>query len=522
MNLINEILYAISFVVEADLKNQKQLVSKLIKQKSRVLKEKEEIDASLQHKEVVETKLKKELQETAEKYQAIFDEYHQLETNLKKELQETAEKYQAIFVEYYQLEQQVQQEKQKHLKKEELTQEFEEYKLQQGQTSRIIYSQIKVKIGLFEHLPEENKFSFSLSMKAPDSSLVSVPISSLKCSLVPVGKGGKPIHTTVTTTNTHPGVYMIHCNPSTHGTHTVKVQFYNVELEDTSLVIPFNPYLDNITPIRTITELNGPWGVAVSDDGHAIVTEHDGHCVTILDNEGKKVKSFGGKGGSGNVNFSSPCGIAITPDNFILVSDGNHRIQKISMDGDCIASVGEKGSGPLQFNTPYGIAISPITREVYIADFYNCRIQALSFDLTFSHSFGSEGSADGQFRRPFDIAIDSQGLVYVADTYNHRIQKFSPDGKFLAQFGSYGSDLGQLNRPFGITIDTVATGLVYVSEYGNNRVSVFTSDGVLNFIISSGSKGHYIDQFYPWGLAFNKGLHVCDRSNNKVVVYLSL
>ena len=207
------------------------------------------------------------------------------------------------------------------------------------------------KIGKVEHLPKEKKVSFSLSMKAPDSSLVSVPISSLKCSLVPVGKGDEPIDTTVTTTSTHPGVYRIHCNPSTSGTHTVKVQVYDVELEDTSLVIPFNPYLDNITPVRTITELKDPWGVAVSDDGHVIVTENSGNCVTILDNEGKKVKSLGGKGGSGNVQFSRPRGVAITPDNFILVSD-NHRIQKISMDGDCIASVGEKGSGPLQFNTP--------------------------------------------------------------------------------------------------------------------------------------------------------------------------
>ena len=89
--------------------------------------------------------------------------------------------------------------------------------------------------------------SFSLSMEAPDSCVLCVPLSSLRCSLVPVGKGHKPIHTTVTTTSTDPGVYRIQCNPSTSGTHTVKVQVYDVHLEDTSLVIPFNPYLDNIT-----------------------------------------------------------------------------------------------------------------------------------------------------------------------------------------------------------------------------------------------------------------------------------
>ena len=383
-----------------------------------------------------------------------------------------------------------------------------------GTVSYTALQECKVKIFEVEKSLKEKEFSFSLSMEAP---LVSVPLSSLRCSLVPVGKGDEPIHTTVTTTSTHPRVYRIHCNPSTRGTHTVKVQVYDVELEDSSLVIPFNPYLDNITPVRTITELNGPWEVAVSDDGHMIVTEYGGNCVTILDNEGKKVKSLGGEGGSGNVMLNNPCGVAITPDNFILVSD-NHRIQKISMDGDLVASVGEEGSGRRQFNAPDGIAISPITGQVYIADSGNHRIQVLNPDLTFSHSFGKKGSANGQFNEPCDIAIDSQGLVYVTDYGNHRIQKFTPNGKFVAQFGSYGSGPGQLNRPCGITIDTAGTGLVYVRDSGNHRVSVFTSDGV--FVSSFGRKG--IDQLYfPLGLRFDKKgfLYVCDFGNKRLVIY---
>ena len=344
---------------------------------------------------------------------------------------------------------------------------------------------------------------FSLSMEAPDSSVLSVPLSSLRCSLVPVGKGYQPIHTTVTTTSTDPGVYRIQCNPSTRGTHTVKVQVYDVQLEDTSLVIPFNPYLDNITPVRTITEFNYPFGVAVSDDNHVIVAECHGHCVTILDREGKKVKSLGGKGGSGKVEFSCPHGVAITPDKFILVSD-NHRIQKISMDGYRKAT--------LYSNTPVGIAVSPITGQVYVADYGNHRIQVLNPDLTFSHSFGSKGSANGQFESPNDIAIDSQGLVYVADWDNHRIQKFSPDGKFVGQFGTYGSGPGQLDSPLCITIDTAATGLVYVSEGDNKCISVFTSDGV--FVRRFGSND-------PRGLTFDKDgfLYVCDYSYKRLVVY---
>ena len=374
------------------------------------------------------------------------------------------------------------------------------------------------KVGCFECLPKEKKFSFSLSMEAPDSSfLLSVPISSLRCSLVPVGKGDQPIHTTVTTIDTDPQSYRILCNPSTRGSHTVKVQLYNVQLKDMSLVIPFNPYLDNIVPVRMITKLNRPWGVAVSDDGHVVVTEFTGRSVTIQTKQERKSLHFNvGKGTTKTI----PRGIAIIPNKLFYVSDDSNSIYKISMDGYLVASVGEEGSGPLQFNAPNGIAISPITGQVYIADRDNHRIQVLNPDLTFSHSFGSKGSANGQFLYPRNIAIDSQGLVYATDYDNHRIQKFSPDGKFVGQFGTKGSGPGNLKEPVGIAIDIVATGLVYVSEQGNNRISVFTSDGV--FLNRFGSKGSYRDEFdHPYGLTFDKNgfLYVCDFNNSRIVVY---
>ncbi|XP_011405168.1 PREDICTED: E3 ubiquitin-protein ligase TRIM71-like [Amphimedon queenslandica] len=258
----------------------------------------------------------------------------------------------------------------------------------------------------------EKTVSFPLSIEAQDSSLLSVPVSFLRCSLVPAA-----------------------C---------------------------------------TIAELNGPWGVAVSDENLIMVTEWGGHCVTILDREGKKVKSLGGKGRSGNVKFSSPRGIAITPDKCILVSD-NHRIQKISMDGHCLAIVGKKGSGPLQFIYP----------------------DVLNPDLSFNRSFGSEGSASGQFRYPNDIAIDCHGLVYITDSDNHCIQKFSPNGKFVGWFGIKGSGPGELNRP-----------------------NVFTSDGV--FVSSFGGKGSDIDHFQePLGLTFDRNgyFYVCDHLNRQLFVY---
>ena len=170
--------------------------------------------------------------------------------------------------------------------------------------SPTVLQQCKIKKIDRQQITMKNKtVSFPLSIQFSDSSLLTVPLSSLSCSVVPVGTA-TPITATVTTT-THPGVYTIHCSPVTNGHHQVNVQVNDVQVDSTSLVIPFNPYFDNITPVRTIPELNRPWGVAVTDDGHIIVSEQDSHCVTVLDRDGKRMKSFNQKSlGFCNVKFS--------------------------------------------------------------------------------------------------------------------------------------------------------------------------------------------------------------------------
>ena len=382
---------------------------------------------------------------------------------------------------------------------------------------------------------KEKTISFPLSIQCSDSSLLRVPLSSLSCSIVPAGRA-TPITTTITTT-THPGVYTIQCSTVSRGHHQVNAQVNNVQIDSSSFVIPFNPYVDSIIPTHTITDLKRPYAVVAANDGHLIVSEKDEHCLTILDQNKKKVKSLGKKSNflsswyrTENVEFINPRGIAITPDNMIAVVD-DHKIQMISMDGKCISSVAKKGSGTLEFNDPCGVTISPTKGNIYIADQFNHRIQVLNPDLTFSHEFGTNGSANGQLSYPRDVAIDRQGhVVYVADTDNHRIQRFTPEGKFLSQFGTYGSDPGQLSNPSGIVIDN--NNLVYVTEsysvYGtirprsiiNHRISIFTTDG--HFIRFFGREGSAMDCFNgPLGMTIDsKGyLYVCDSCNNRVVVY---
>ena len=363
-------------------------------------------------------------------------------------------------------------------------------------------SDCKVKlISCIEHLPE-TKIAFQLSIEALDLSLLSVKVSSLQCSLTPAGKDD-PIPTTIAAT-THPGVYRILCKTSTRGTHTVKVQVHDVQLEDTSLVISFNPYSDKIHPVRIIPNLNGLWGVAVASDGNILVTENN--CVTVLDPEGTENKSFGKE--VGGVRFTNPRGIAITPDNFILVTDSD-EIKKINMDGELLLA-----KNSYYFRTPEGIAISLQTGRIYFANRYQHEVQILDPDLS------PVGTQDGYISYPHDVAIDDEGILYVVDEGNNRIRKFLSDGKFLAEFGSLGDGPGEFKWAQCITIDTTGTGLVYVTDLGNNRISVFKKDG--QFIRCFGGLGSCENEFKkPIGITFDKEgfLYVCDSGNDRLVVY---
>ena len=379
----------------------------------------------------------------------------------------------------------------------------------------------KVKeIATIKHVPEEKAISFQLSMELPDDedSLLVLPASSLSLNVAPAANTKpRPVINARVILTDKPGVYQVICTPVIRGRHQVNVRALGIQLKaPSSFMIPFNPY--NVTPIRTIYDVDRPRGVAVSDDGRIVVSEFGPDLVSILSKEGKKLKSFGK--GTNNITFSSNHGVVITDDGCILVADfSNHKIQKISMDGQYVTSVGSNGTGPRQFSYPTGIAISPLKKRIYIADRDNHRVQVLNPDLTFCRSFGKEGTGDGEFKSPHDIAIDSEGLVYVTDYSNHRVQKFTHDGKYLSKFGSEGSGPGQLKSPAGIAVDNA--GLVYVSECSNNRVSIFTSDGA--FVRSFGEEGANEDQFKDpdVGMTFDKDglLYICDTYNRRLVVY---
>ena len=322
-------------------------------------------------------------------------------------------------------------------------------------------------------------------------------------------------HVECSITSTQPGNATISYTPTLRGVHQLKITIGDTDIPGSPFTVHVLPSLEmRGVPIKTITGVRDPWGVAVNESGEVVVSEQFDHCISVFSREGKKIRKFGSKGSSKGL-FNCSQSVAITTDNHIVVADtDNNKIQIFTMEGEFVKSVGEDGNGSLQFNSPAGIAVHP-SGLVFIVDESNHRIQVLHPDLSFSHMFGSHGSGPGQFDFPNDVACDSSGIVYVTDYFNHRVQLYSADGQFISSFGS---QPGQLDHPHGICIDSTDT--VYVTDY-NYGVSAFSRQG--QFL-----KCFYKQESGEGKLSFSEGIavdnasgniYVCDYANHCVFVY---
>ena len=124
---------------------------------------------------------------------------------------------------------------------------------------------------------------------------VPVPPSLISCSLTPPDNS-QPIQCSVKESRLS-GQYNVVFTPVTRGLHQLHVRVNDIEISGSPMSIPVSvPPEKRGAPVKTISGLSRPSGVAVTDDGLVIVSEKNAHCITILDKEGKKIRSFGSHG----------------------------------------------------------------------------------------------------------------------------------------------------------------------------------------------------------------------------------
>jgi hypothetical protein len=143
-------------------------------------------------------------------------------------------------------------------------------------------------------------------------------------------------------------------------------------------------------------QFNGPWGIAInrSDPGKELVyvTDHLNNRVQIFKTDGEFVGEWGSycdisdgtdcvdPDGGGPLNLgdgqlNGPTGVEVDSSGFVYAVDrGNHRVQKLTEDGQVVSIWGKLGSDAGALNSPEDVAVTN-DRYIYITDTNNNRIQ---------------------------------------------------------------------------------------------------------------------------------------------------
>ena len=170
-------------------------------------------------------------------------------------------------------------------------------------------------------------------------------------------------------------------------------------------------------------QFNGPIGVAVDKNGNVYVADAyndrirmiaaDGHVSTVAGQE-----SPGYADGDRNTAlFDTPCGIVATADNSLIVADtGNHRLRKITPDGNVTTL-------PIaDLSRPIGLALSH-DNFLYVTELDRGRVLQIAPDYAARVIAGDFVV----FNQPTGIAIsprnDQPAQLYVADSGNYLVRK---------------------------------------------------------------------------------------------------
>ena len=351
--------------------------------------------------------------------------------------------------------------------------------------------------------------TFYLSLSPAYYKIRDNPMDQLKADIQSIRDGSVCAATVAVSSS---GFAKLQCSFSERGRYYINVRISGHHISGS----PYQFYIKPLTsqfhqPIRVITKLSAPRGVAVNGSNQMIVTEEGSHTVTVYGKKGKAVLKTGTMGSSEGT-FNSPVGVACDASGFIYVADSkNNRVVKLSPEGMFAGTFdGEKASCG-RMNCPTGVKIAPDGR-VFVVDRGNSRLIALNQKLEFDPSYGPTGMGSTQLQDPWDVAFDKQGFVYVTDTRQNCVQIFSESGDYRGKIGSQGNQKSRLNRPSGIAIDRF--GRMYVSEMGNNRVSIFHVFSEFLDCFTGGAS-----MACPCGIAVDEDGYVYVCSNESVHVF---
>lgn len=221
--------------------------------------------------------------------------------------------------------------------------------------------------------------------------------------------------------------------------------------------------------------------VADTHESRVLVYERAGDPTA----EARIIAEFG-RYGTGPGEFIYPTDAVVVSDpafgTRIYVSEygGDDRISVFNERFEFQFAFGTFGTGEdptrVEFNRPQTLAIDEVNRELIVVDSCNHRIGRLTLDGELIAWVGSPETAGrglGQFKYPYGIAILDDGTALVVENENGRVQRIElTTGRGIETFGRPGRAIGELVSPWAITL---VGRTAYVLDAGNNRVQAFRS-----------------------------------------------
>ncbi len=261
-----------------------------------------------------------------------------------------------------------------------------------------------------------------------------------------------------------------------------------------------------------------PNEIAVDPDGNVFTTNYS--MVRRIAPDGKIHIHSGDPDGcvgipsTGSIPARAACtgdsGLTSDPSGnlFLYQIDSDNRFRVVKIDRDARASIAP-GSRSDQVQVQWGYQMTSAmavdtSENLYLTDSMNHRIVKVTpdgevsvFAGTGTAGFSGDGgpAAKAQLNNPIRLATDAAGNVYIADSSNRRVRKVTPNGIITTFAGNGEWDFNgdgiaateaQLGNTGALAVDLM--GNVYIAS--GNRIRKVTPRGIITTVAGNGVWGY--------------------------------
>ena len=288
---------------------------------------------------------------------------------------------------------------------------------------------------------------------------------------------------------TNADTYTITFTPRVRGRHDLTVTVNGKEIAGSPFRVFVKIHPTQLgQPVRTITGLSSPWGIAINSKQQLVVAEVGRKKTTIMERDGKRVQTIECD------KFNCPLGVATGPDGAIYVTDSNAQcLFKFDKEGKLLKTVQNN------LKEPYSVKI--ILNQLYVADYSSDLVKIFDTDCNVVGTIQTK-----KCPHQYDIAVGEDGLYVVGEGGKIAVYRCAPNGEFIRHLNINPS----LNLSDIHSICFDSSGHLIVSNYGgSNGVYVFQPSGEHVASLSLASSGGIQ---CPAGIAIDEDgfVYVCD------------